>query len=146
MSGLLKQHLRNGLKSGDWTGLQAFLSEEAYVSEETIKARFEAKSCIGCGRDPCDSCGVQGPLFCEVCWNTIHKNCPEGMVVSGLLQVMQKLTSPAPPQGSSPEACMERLLRLETLEDAVKIRAELEENWQDDWPGAFGRAARKVLE
>ncbi len=44
-----------------------------------------------------------------------------------------------------PDACMARLLALETPEDAEKIRAALEPGWEDDWAGAFGRAARKVL-
>ena len=44
-----------------------------------------------------------------------------------------------------PETCMARLLALETPEDAAKIRAELEEGWEQDWAAAFNRAAEKVF-
>lgn len=45
----------------------------------------------------------------------------------------------------SPRVCMRRLLALETLEDAQKVYDALEDGWEKDWAGAFGRAARQVL-
>lgn len=44
-----------------------------------------------------------------------------------------------------PEACMQRLLALETPEDARKIRDALEPGWQHDWAAAFNRAAEQVF-
>ena len=49
------------------------------------------------------------------------------------------------PRSDSPKACMDRLLALETSEDAQKIREALEPDWEKDWCGAFGRAAEKVF-
>lgn len=49
------------------------------------------------------------------------------------------------PGSTNPEACMRRLLALETPEDAKKIRAALEKDWQKDWAAAFNRAANKVF-
>ena len=39
---------------------------------------------------------------------------------------------------------MDRLLSLETPDVAAEIRANLEDGWEKDWNGAFGRAVRKL--
>jgi len=49
------------------------------------------------------------------------------------------------PSGDDPQVCMDRLLALETPEDAALIREALEPGWEDDWAAAFNRAAHKVL-
>jgi hypothetical protein len=82
-------------------------------------------------------------MWCEACWNTIVRSCPEGMVVSGLVRVIQQLTKAQACDDA--ETCMNRLLALETPGDAEQIRAALEPGWEKDWDGAFGRAARKVF-
>lgn len=90
------QLLKAGLSTGDWSGLQHYLKNsgpgDLQVSEELVKRRHAAGCCIGCGRDPCDNCEMQSPLWCEVCWGKIVQNCPEGMVVSGLARVIQQIT------------------------------------------------------
>ena len=148
MNPLLHMHIKAGIKTGDWSGLQGFLKTAGpgeHVAEEVIKKRFYAGCCIACGRDPCDGCEMKSPMWCEVCWGLIVRNCPNGMVVSGLARVMQQLTYKRPKATYTAQECMDRLLSLETPEDAAKIRAALEAGWESDWNGAFGRAARKVF-
>ena len=68
------------------------LAERFKIPELTFKARYVAGACVGCGSPQCRSCGADQALWCEVCWDNLHAQAPEGMVVSGLHQIMQLLT------------------------------------------------------
>lgn len=68
------------------------LAERMKIPELTFKARYAAGVCVGCGQAPCRSCGAGMPLWCEVCWANLEALAPEGMVVSGLQQIMQLIT------------------------------------------------------
>jgi hypothetical protein len=89
--------LQAALKTGNWTAAITYLKSQPLrppmrLTVEDMKERFKAGACVGCGRDPCDHCESRGPLFCEVCWNTIERNKPPGMVISGLARVVQQIT------------------------------------------------------
>ncbi len=88
------RHMERLVAAGDWDCLKPYLraAERSAIPEAILKARFDAGHCVGCDRSPCDHCGTDNPLWCEVCWKLIRENCPEGMVVSGVAWVMQHLS------------------------------------------------------
>lgn len=118
------------------------LEAEEQDKATLVEARFATGSCILCGQEPCSHCNGRNSVWCDVCWKKIQKECPPGMAVSGLAQVMQQIGKGA---DRSPEACMQRLLACETPEDAAKIRAALEPGWESDWNKAFTHAADTVF-
>lgn len=142
-------HMQRLLNEKGWEVHKAYLQRALAVLEAEegdvaalVEARFSAGCCIRCGREPCSHCGDMSSVWCEVCWRKIQEECPPGMVVSGLAQVMHRIGKALP---RTPAACMQRLLDCETPEDAEKIKAALEPGWEKDWSGAFSRAADKVL-
>lgn len=47
---------------------------------------------VALGRSGCLKCGCGTEhLWCFICWLLIHRDCPEGKIVSGLAQIMQKI-------------------------------------------------------
>lgn len=68
------------------------LAERMKIPELTFKARYAAGVCVGCGQTPCSSCGKEPALWCDICWHELKRCAPEGMVVSGLQQIMQLIT------------------------------------------------------
>ena len=93
----LLRHMERLVATGDWDMIKPYLraAERTQLPEAVIQARHAAGHCIACDRKPCSGCGQKNSLWCDVCWERIRVNCPRGMVVSGLAQIMQAMTRSA---------------------------------------------------
>ena len=100
--GAFVEHVKGLVSSGEWDVLKPKLrqlmaeAERRKIPAELVQARFAIGACALCGREPCDRCAHENPLWCDVCWKLIEENCPPGQVVSGLAQIMQQITKNLP--------------------------------------------------
>ena len=96
------EHVKRLVATGEWDVLKPKLrqclaiAERYKIPEQLVKVRFAVGACILCGREPCERCAHENPLWCDVCWKLIQENCPPGRVVSGLARIMQQVTRNLP--------------------------------------------------